>query len=702
MKCSLLTLSTYIDEELSADRRAEVDAHLVGCTVCSTGATTLRQERSRIGQLARVRVAPASTRLMLEQLGISGADDVAATPRAVPQATTTPTDEAPWHSAQSSKALPWTPRRPGPVGAAAAPPPLPVPMPAPPVSAAIEPLIEEIPVLSADDDVQPDLPFDSSPVMAYRETGHGPVIERSGSAEAEPVLSRPSPSPPQLAPDPVSTDPAKTEASISVEAETSVSAMPDPGQPVDEGSIPSDGWEVELPPAAVSPAPDRWSAPIPAQPPDDVPVGPGSFGGPPLATGPPTRVSSTGPVMMWSRLRDAVAVRMALSRNGEAIEDSIDIVNGAAPRRGAPRPPSPPATPQRPLDPPAIPASAETMQLTGVSGAGRQASLHQADDHLGRIPSAEELDAPLWTAADETPIHSAWTPAGRSDVEPAAAAPEWNAFAASSYMHGADEPAPLAAPAPERARPLGRHSRAVARDGNEPAQRLRAAVAALAAIPSRLRAGNTGASKGAHAASAAGESSHRDRRIIAAIAAVAVIFLTALVIGHGSSAPSPAGTASRVSPAHSSAPAASAPTVAPPAVVAPAPSAKPPATATPTVQTIGAGATGFQVLDLRYGQQPGYMRIVFDMGPVSGNNGASPTATVASSGPTTLLVSFAGTLPAGSAGSPPPGTVVSSVSLASASGGKVVYKITLTHAVTPSELYLAGTSPPLRFVLDLH
>ena len=60
VKCSLLTLSTFIDGELAPQRRAEVDAHLVGCARCSAGAATLREEKSRVGQLARVH---ASTRL---------------------------------------------------------------------------------------------------------------------------------------------------------------------------------------------------------------------------------------------------------------------------------------------------------------------------------------------------------------------------------------------------------------------------------------------------------------------------------------------------------------------------------------------------------------------------------------------------------------------------------------------------------------
>lgn len=688
MKCSLLTLSNYIDDELSADRRAEVDAHMVGCGVCSTGATTLRQERSRIGQLARVRVAPASARLMLEQLGITGAAEAVTAPRAAPPVPLPPADNAPWHAARSSPALPWTPRRPDPTGSTAAPPRPPLPAAAS-LPAPAHPLTEETAVPSAAADAQPDLPFDGT-FTAPQGPAAAPVPVRAEPPRLQ--LGRPE----EVAP----------------QAETSVDSPPSPPPVEADEAIPSAGWEVELPPSVAgagaaprwAPEPDTWSAPA-ADEPVAAPPAPPVVAGMPPQPAPPRRVTSTGPSMMWSRLRDAVAVRMALSRSGDAIDDSVDIVNGSAPRRGLAQPAGYPAAPRQAASgPPAQPA-ADPVELAGISGAGRQASLQGSNDHMDPIPSAEEIDAPLWTSSDESLAHASWSLDDDREGEPAAAEPSWNAFAASSYMHGADEAAPLAEPAPQRSRPLGRHSRGLARDGQAIGQRLRAAVTAAAAMPATILRGRSPGSKGAHAASAAGESSQRDRKIIAAIGAVAVIFLTALVIGHGSPSPAAGGTAARLSPsaapAHGSAPAASAQGGAP-AVVAPAPSAKPPATTAPTVQTIGAGATGFQVRDLRYGQQPGYMRIVFDMGPVTGNNGASPTATVASSGPTTLLVTFDGTLPAGSVGSPPPGTVISGVTLASTSGGKTVYRITLTHAVTPSELFLTGTSPPLRFVLDLH
>ncbi len=106
--------------------------------------------------------------------------------------------------------------------------------------------------------------------------------------------------------------------------------------------------------------------------------------------------------------------------------------------------------------------------------------------------------------------------------------------------------------------------------------------------------------------------------------------------------------------------------------------------------------------DIRYGQQSSYLRMVFDMGPVSGSAASSPKITVAFTNPTTMLVTFEGTVPAGSTGNPPVHGVISSVTLVSSSGGKSVYRIVVTRAVTAHGLFLSGTSPPLRFVLDLH
>jgi hypothetical protein len=93
------------------------------------------------------------------------------------------------------------------------------------------------------------------------------------------------------------------------------------------------------------------------------------------------------------------------------------------------------------------------------------------------------------------------------------------------------------------------------------------------------------------------------------------------------------------------------------------------------------------------------MRIVFDLGSAGGTATGSPQVVVSFSDPTTALVTFSGTAPAGSSGSPPADKIISSVTLVSSSGGKVEYRIRLTRPATFTAFYLSG---PPRFVLDLH
>ncbi len=113
------------------------------------------------------------------------------------------------------------------------------------------------------------------------------------------------------------------------------------------------------------------------------------------------------------------------------------------------------------------------------------------------------------------------------------------------------------------------------------------------------------------------------------------------------------------------------------------------------VQTFGAGGTGFQVLRLRYGAAAGYERTVFDIAGAAG----TPKVTAQFTTPTTLVVTFSGAAPGGATATPNPGRVISSVTLVSTSGGKSVYRFTLTRAATITAFYLTS---PTRFVLDIH
>jgi anti-sigma factor RsiW len=111
VKCSLLTLSCYIDGELPAPRKGELEAHLVGCHRCRAGLGHLREEVERIQGLARVHVREGSVRALLEQVGLiaPGAPmpavaDAAAVGEPSPS---TP----PWLRGGAGAALPWVSTR---------------------------------------------------------------------------------------------------------------------------------------------------------------------------------------------------------------------------------------------------------------------------------------------------------------------------------------------------------------------------------------------------------------------------------------------------------------------------------------------------------------------------------------------------------------------------------------------------------------
>src|ERR1019366_4411276 len=72
MKCSRLALSSYLDDELDPGRRAEIEAHLVGCERCEKGLECLREETERFGALGRVHVPDDAVSGFLQQLGLLG------------------------------------------------------------------------------------------------------------------------------------------------------------------------------------------------------------------------------------------------------------------------------------------------------------------------------------------------------------------------------------------------------------------------------------------------------------------------------------------------------------------------------------------------------------------------------------------------------------------------------------------------------
>ncbi|HEX4579726.1 MAG TPA: zf-HC2 domain-containing protein [Candidatus Dormibacteraeota bacterium] len=627
MKCSLLTLSTYIDDELTPDRRAELDAHLVGCGRCSAGAATLREEKTRLGQLARVRVAPDSARLMLEQVGITGVTDLPAPARPAAPIVEALPEQQPWQVAQqraqpSNAALPWRPRRPAPLSAA--------------IDAATAP--PSVP------DVQPDLPFVSTPAEQRSwSTEPAPAPEPELPPILLPAATHAEPGAPPPPADVTGIDYPWIDADVPVVADASAA-----------------GWEM----APGDEAPHR----------EHGPVAPAPLPPPPVT--PPVRAPSGGGSMLWSRLRDSVAVRLTLARHADRVEDSIQIVSGATPPRGLRLPVAGAAAA------PEVVAEPGDVELTGV---GQAAPVDLPTEALVATSPEAAASAPPAVTPDDA--------RDAADAEPA----PWNAFGASSYPRGIDVEPP-APSAPIKPSPLGRHSRAVAREQVTVVTRMRRALAAMATM---VRDRGETAAAGTRTAVRTTRGANPDRRIIAVVAAVAIVFITALVLSHRSTPTNNAvAGAGAATSATSHASASAAPTSAPAASAAPATSA-PAATGAPVVQSFGGAGTGFQVRDIRYGQQATFMRMVFDMGPVSGSSGSSPKVTVGTT-PTSVLVTLNGTLPAGSTGIPPARGVISSVTLVSSGGGKTVYRITVTHPVTVTGMFLSGTSPPLRFVLDLH
>ena len=67
MKCSLLTLSCALDGELSQERQAELETHLVTCERCRSGMRYLREETERIAELARAHIPPGAATAILER-----------------------------------------------------------------------------------------------------------------------------------------------------------------------------------------------------------------------------------------------------------------------------------------------------------------------------------------------------------------------------------------------------------------------------------------------------------------------------------------------------------------------------------------------------------------------------------------------------------------------------------------------------------
>ena len=426
----------------------------------------------------------------------------------------------------------------------------------------------------------------------------------------------------------------------------------------------------------------------------------------------PTAAEQPG---LWTRVREQLALRRVLSRaHRDDVVDGVEIVSGAgAPvrlgrsraelarrRSEALRPAQMAATPIPPAGPLSVPParvtvwpSADSPRPDQKEGSGRSKPERFITGRQSSFPE----------------------PAGAGEAPPPAMGDEINRPVLPGLLGQLPPPArpsslpgraiPLEPPGPPG--PFPQSSRSARGEPDT------APAAALSSPRREGYAGRLGRRRvpGMHRAhKTAGEwaesspSEAREARRLLALfgGGVAVMFVVGLASGR-STLPLPAAQ-TNPAPYPSAAPSAAASSQQP-ATSSPAnprssaPASKPGQPQLSGVQVFGNGGTGWQIQSIRYGAHAGYVRMVFDLGPVGTSTG-TPKITIGTTDPTTMLVVFDGVLPAGSTGSVPPKTSLSSVMLLLPSpfSGSTVYELKLTHPVTATPNY---TASPVRLVLDI-
>jgi len=102
-------LSSYLDSELEPERSGELEAHLIGCTRCSTALGYLREESQRIGSLSRVHVDDHAAHQLFALVGIDEREDEPPPPDSWHEERPEADDVEPWLEPQRARALPWQP-----------------------------------------------------------------------------------------------------------------------------------------------------------------------------------------------------------------------------------------------------------------------------------------------------------------------------------------------------------------------------------------------------------------------------------------------------------------------------------------------------------------------------------------------------------------------------------------------------------------
>ncbi len=691
MRCSLLALSSYIDTELDVEPSGELEAHLIGCERCSTAIVYLREETERIGGLARVHVPDDAVHELFSQIGlIAEEDDLPRGP--VHRDRPAPVEAPPWFGAERGKALPWAP-------------------------------------------------------LKSHDAGHGPaprelVGERSsGSAVAEPpelflwdddsidqIATAPSPTPPAVLavvdPEPVET----------VDIAPAVIAPPDPVVMVPQ------------PPEIVAVAPQppdlSTSAHVPVEP--RRAVGPNALqrardalavrlalwrgAGSHIDSGVEITSGTGAPkwnerahTQPWSDaapvVAEAPAVLVPPVVAPQVVAPQVVAPQVVAPQVVAPPVVVPPITaPRMTAEAPAeaLPAAAdpnvapviehpESAPMSGVRRLSRFWSRTESDDvpveatvpviEPQHIPERRDNAAPSSTPALAdvlSEVAALAAPLERAPVLKPIDEPSFKASRAPvpdrTYM---DNGAPVQAfDEPEGPPMPGRHVR-----------RLRTQK------PERRDWNPTQPVTGRHVLPIGGPAvgaADRDRRLWVFGAITLAVMIVGLLIGRQVIQTSPlvASTTPRSTPgAHATAPPTASATL-PVATAAPTPvipSAPSPGQLTGS-KTLGTGAVGFTVGDVRYGEHPNDFRLVFDLAFPNGVTG-EPGTVIGFDGPTTLYVEFTGVDGTSPIKSMPPGQIVVSVVPLPMvrNTGRLIFKITLSKKAPFDAYYLSGG----RLIIDI-
>jgi hypothetical protein len=687
MKCSLLTLSAFLDDEVDARKRGEVEAHLVACDRCSRGLTHLREESDRVSLLAQVHVADHSAHALMEQVGIID-PGIQLPMKTNASVTVIREDTLPWLTAGTGRAaLPWKPQRAVPTA---------MPAPATPSEVRSAP--------AAQDEGESS---DGSSPSTWNDTSDQYVVDEP----TEPINTESEEQPPKPAAQPWF-PPGTTAESLTADPRLPLVTsppraepprpQPPPAPPTPPASavefvphppaqappaVPDDLPEV---PVAATPAPDIPSTPVVEQPAlafrpeptsaappqtsiydepvddpnahDEIPVVQDEIPEPrapepiftPAASPPLPPVRAARPSGFMARVRDAIAVRRAVRSLPD--DDSVDMFNGEiTPSINHPRRSGPPRD-----------EAVQERRLQAAAAAAAPENTESVRDELEIKPEVVSEPEPV---PEPEPLYP------REPVAP----PE--PVRVPEPIHPTDPP-PVWEPTPEV--PVAAFEDETSlHDLREQALK-----------PPRPSFGASRKPPGLRARSLQTRIPSFDKRLLLVGAVALLVLVIGLATGKSSKVASPASAshstpANSVSATHTSTTSATA-------------SATPHATPTGTsvaltnTHTVGNGGTGYAVDDVRYGQHTGFFRIVFDL---SGGKGL-PTVVVGFKNPTTMDVVFTGATPSNATGVLPNTRTVTKVTiLPRTTSGQTVYEFTLAHAVTVKPVYYVG--PPVHLILDL-